>query len=88
MGSGRCRGESGTPGDDQVGPRGGGLDVEQEAPAAAGQGRRDGEHPQPQPFGFPPSSVAVVQREQLHPGGQVKGELDDGEPDPVLVEPL
>ena len=34
------------------------------------------------------SGVGVVQREQLGPGGQVQGELDDRQPDPVLVEAL
>ena len=51
-----------------------------------GQGCGDAEHAQPEPFGFPASGVGVVQREQLGPGGQVQGELDDRQPDPVLVE--
>ena len=88
LGSGRCGGEPGVAGDDQVGPGGGVLDVQQGPSSSPGEGRGHGEHAEPQPLGFPPSSIGVVQRDQLGPGGQVQGELDDHQPDPVLVDPL
>ena len=48
----------------------------------------DGQHAQPEPFGFPDSGGVVVAGQQLGPGEQFGGELDELEPDLVLGERL
>jgi hypothetical protein len=46
----------------------------------------DRKQAQPQPFRLPPPSVVFVESKHLQPRGQLEGESDDREPDPVLVE--
>ena len=46
----------------------------------------DGEQPEPEPFGFPPAGLVPGEGEQLHPGGELAGQGDDGAPDLVLGE--
>ena len=53
---------------------------------AAGEGGGDGEQSVAEPFGFPAAGVGVGEGEELHPGGQLGGEGDDGAPDLVLGE--
>ena len=50
-------------GGDEVCPRCPCRDMQKDAPAGAGQGRRDGEQAQPQPFRFPPAGVVTGQCE-------------------------
>jgi len=62
--------QSAVAGDDDVGPEGGVLDVEQDPASVTGEGGRDRE--QPQPFGLPPSGGMLGgDGEELGPGGQV-----------------
>ncbi len=49
---------------------------------------RDREHPQANTFRFPPTCFVVGEPEHLCPCRQVQSELDDGQPDAVLVEPV
>ncbi len=48
------------------------FEAQPEAPAAAYDAPGDGEEPQPEPLGFPPSGGSA-QGEQLHPGEQLAG---------------
>ena len=61
-------------------------EVEDHPAPGAVEGGWDGEQPVAEPFGFPAAGVVTGQSEQLHPGGQVDGEGDDGAPDLVLSE--
>jgi len=91
LGSGRCSelDHAGVADDDEVGPGGGGLDVQPHVAPMPGQRGRDRKEPQPQPFRLPPPGrVLGCDRDQLGSGGQVGGEHDQGAPDPVLVEPV
>ena len=54
--------------------------------SAAGEGCGDGVESVAEPFGFPAAGVGVGEGEELHPGGQLGGEGDDGAPDLVLGE--
>ena len=64
------------------------MDCEAEPGSTSGadEGGWDGEQPQPQAFGFPAAGLGVGQGEELAPGGQVQGELDQGAPQLVLGE--
>lgn len=50
---------------------------------SAGECGGDGEQPVSEAFGFPPAGFVVGEGEELHPGGQVDSERDDGAPDLV-----
>lgn len=58
--------------------------MQHKASGGAGEPAGDGEQPQSQAFGFPPSGRVVVQGEHLEPGGELAGKADDGAPDLVL----
>jgi len=46
----------------------------------------DREQPESESFGFPPACRVLGEGEHLKPGGELDGQGDDREPDPVLVE--
>ncbi len=56
------------------------------APAVVSDPSGDREQPEPESFGFPPACGVVDEGEHLKPGGELDGQGDDREPDPVLVE--
>jgi hypothetical protein len=59
----------------------------QQAPSAGdGVAGRDRQQSQPEPFVFPPAGGLPGRGQDLHPGGQVPGEGDEGAPDLVLGE--
>src|SRR5690625_2259732 len=60
--------------------------VENLVPAAAHEGRGDLEQPGAESFGLPLPRVVAGQRDGLHPGDHLVGELDDLAPDLVLRE--
>lgn len=70
----------------EVGPGGCVGQVQDGAAGVAGDGGRDGEDPQPQALGLPPSGLLAGQGEHLHPGDDLGREGHDREPDLVLCE--
>jgi len=84
---GRCQGaECG----DRIGQKAGvGMvvgEVEDARSGVAGEDGWDLVEAVPQPFDLPPAGLVVGEGEGLHPGGEVECELDDVDPDAVLVE--
>ena len=61
--------------------------VQPDASRAAGDGPGYGEQLQAEPFWFPAAGSGAGQCEHLHPGGQLGGQLGDGDPDLVVREP-
>src|SRR5574340_1421071 len=88
--SGRCgwRGEVVESAGEHVDPGCSGGKVEVDAPGMAGDPAGDRPQAQTQPLRLPSPGGMLVQGEHLCPGGQLAGELHDGEPDAVLVEPV
>ncbi len=54
----------------------------------AGDPRGDAEQAQAEAFGFPASGLVAGQGDHLGPRGALAGELDQGAPDAVLIEPV
>jgi len=76
--------QAGESGFDEVAPGGVGGQPEAVSSGVADEAAGDGEQPQPQAFGFPPTGGVVGEGQHLQPGGEFDGEADDGHPELVL----
>lgn len=73
---------------EQAGPGCSGGEFEVGAAGVVGDPPGDRPQAQAQPFRLPLPGGVLVQGEHLGPRDEFAGELHDGEPDPVLVEPV
>jgi len=53
-------------------------------PGVADEAPGDREQAQPKAFGFPPPGWVIGEGQHLQPGGELDGERNDGQPEPVL----
>src|SRR4051812_39822965 len=87
-GGGDRRGDRGPTGEQQLGPVVAGGEVEHEGSRVVGEASGGAEQSQPELFGFPAPRRVLGVAERLGPGQEFAGQLDDGAPDAVVVEPV